>query len=101
MGDKQKLWSGDMVREVSQECGISQDMTRRVISAFIQSISDSLAAGKAIGLVGIGTIKVREIVSRISMGYPPTEEETVRKLELYPAGRLRKALRLYSSWPAD
>ena len=54
----------ELVEEVASQTGLTKRMCREAIDAITSTISDSLASGEKVTLVGFGSFKVRERKAR-------------------------------------
>ena len=66
----------DLVEEVSAETGLTKAASGRVVSGITDAITDALARGEKISLVGFGTFRVAERKAR--RGRNPQTGETVQ-----------------------
>ncbi|MCO5232888.1 MAG: HU family DNA-binding protein [Chitinophagales bacterium] len=55
---------GDLIKSVSEKAGISKTQASDALNAVLGSISDSLAAGDKVTLIGFGTFSVSERAAR-------------------------------------
>jgi len=91
MAKREKKWSGDFIDRVSRESGVPKPQVRKVVSAFLAAFSDSLAHGQLVAFKDIGTFQIK-------IGRGIKGKVLYRILELKPARRLMKSLRLYDFW---
>lgn len=54
----------ELVEVVAQEAGISKNEASKILDCFVETISDELAKGGTVQLVGFGTFKVGERAER-------------------------------------
>jgi len=85
----------ELVEEVSNQIGLTKKTSREAVNAIISAITDSLAGGERVTLVGFGTFQVRERKAR--RGVNPQTRKTIqipaKKVPKFLAGKsLRKAV---------
>lgn len=68
------LGKKDMVDAVSDKTGLTKDMAAKAIEAFLGTISESLAEGDSVRMVGFGTFAPTEAKARKGRN-PSTGEE--------------------------
>lgn len=54
----------ELVEEVASETGLTRKTSRKAVDAIISAMTDSLAGGERVTLVGFGTFQVRERKAR-------------------------------------
>ena len=59
-----KLTKQDVVNSVSDSSGLDKKSSAAALDAVIQTLSDALANGDSIGLIGFGTFEVKERAAR-------------------------------------
>ncbi len=82
----------DLVEKVVEQTELSQNDAKLAVDAVFNSITNALAAGKKIQLVGFGTFEVRERSARKGRN-PQTGEEieiAVSKNPAFKPGKLLK-----------
>ena len=82
----------ELMNSVAEKAGISKKDADKVVSAVIDSISEALAKGDKVQIVGFGTFEVRERAERKGRN-PRTKEEMVipaSKLPVFKAGKALK-----------
>jgi nucleoid DNA-binding protein len=56
--EKEKLWTGAMLPEIADAAGDNEENARYIVAAFIEVLAGHLTDGYAVGLKGLGTIKL-------------------------------------------
>lgn len=65
MGKKEKVMNkGDLVEKVAQDCGLSKAAAEQALNSVLGAISDAVAAGDKVTLVGFGTFSVSARAAR-------------------------------------
>ncbi|MBU0655232.1 MAG: HU family DNA-binding protein [Gammaproteobacteria bacterium] len=82
----------ELIDAVSAKSGLTKADTDRAFRAFVESISEALAKGDAVALVGFGTFLVRERQER--SGRNPRTGESIKiasaKIPAFKAGKALK-----------
>ena len=86
----------DLVEEVTNQTGLTKKASRKAVDAIISAITDSLAKGERVTLVGFGTFQVMERKAR--KGVNPQTREAInipakRVPKFVPGKGLRKAMK--------
>ena len=86
----------DLVEEVTNQTGLTKKAFRKAVDAIISAITDSLAKGERVTLVGFGTFQVLERKAR--KGVNPQTREAInipakRVPKFVPGKGLRKAMK--------
>jgi DNA-binding protein HU-beta len=55
---------GDLAEKVAQDCGLSKAAAEQALNSVLGAISDAVAAGDKVTLVGFGTFSVSERAAR-------------------------------------
>lgn len=79
----------DLVKAVTESCGLSQATATSAINGFINAISRSLQKGEPVTLIGFGTFKVSKRAARTGVN-PNTGEKIkikARKVVRFVAGK--------------
>jgi len=58
------MTKADLVGKIASEAGISKAQAEKAVDGFVSAVSDALAAGDKITLVGFGTFSVGERAQR-------------------------------------
>lgn len=86
------MTKAELVAAVVEKTGLSKKDTEKVIAGVLDTISDTLAKGESIQLVGFGTFEVRERAARKGVN-PQTKkpiEIAATKVPAFKAGRALK-----------
>ena len=78
------MTKAELINAVAQKTGLSKKDSEKAVVAVIDSISETLAAGEKVALVGFGTFEVKERAAREGIN-PRTKE----KIEI-PASKVVK-----------
>jgi DNA-binding protein HU-beta len=82
----------DLVDYVVEQTGLMKKDCEKLVTAFTDSIADTLAKGDKVQIAGFGTFEVRERAARD--GHNPLTGETIRiTARKVPAFRAGKALK--------
>ena len=86
----------ELVEEVASQTGLTRKTSREAVDAIISAMTDSLAGGERVTLVGFGTFQV--VKRRARRGINPQTRETIqipaKKAPKFKAGKgLREAVR--------
>ena len=54
----------DLIRRTAEECGISVQMSRRIVSSLFSQIEAALTEGESVDIHGFGSFSVRESKAR-------------------------------------
>ena len=82
----------DLVEEVVNQTGLTKKVSREAVDAIISAITDSLAGGERVTLVGFGTFKVMERKARRGVN-PQTGKSIQISAKKVPKFRPGKSLR--------
>ncbi len=85
----------ELVKEIAARAGISQKSAARALDAFTQVVTEALARGDSVRLVGFGTFEVRKRAAR--KGVVPGTKKTIQIPErtvpfFRPGSALKKAV---------
>jgi len=79
---------GDLVEKVAKECDLSKAAAEKALNSILDAISDAMAAGDKVTLIGFGTFSVSNRAAR--EGRNPQTGETMkipaRKVVKFKAG---------------
>lgn len=79
----------ELVNYVAKQAGLTKVQAKKAVSAVYTAVSDSLAEGEKVSLVGLGTFSVIEKPARV--GRNPFTQETIeipkRKVVKFKAGQ--------------
>ena len=82
----------ELIKNVAQNAEISQKEATVVVQTVVESITNTLAAGEKVQLIGFGTFEVRERAARTGRN-PQTGEEMQIAASKVPAFKAGKALK--------
>lgn len=82
----------ELIGSVAEKAGMSKKDAEKAVNAVFASVSDALAKGEKVQLVGFGTFEVRERAARTGRN-PQTGEEIQIAASRVPAFRAGKALK--------
>ncbi|MBO5266786.1 MAG: HU family DNA-binding protein [Ruminiclostridium sp.] len=86
------MTKAEFIAAVAEKAGMTKKDTEAAVSAVIDTITDSLAKGEKIQLVGFGTFEVRERAAREGIN-PQTKKKikiAATKVPAFKAGRALK-----------
>jgi DNA-binding protein HU-beta len=86
------LNKAELIGSVAEKAGMSKKDAEKAVNAVFASVSDALANGEKVQLVGFGTFEVRERAARTGRN-PQTGEEIQIAASRVPAFRAGKALK--------
>ncbi|EJR53299.1 DNA-binding protein HU [Bacillus cereus VD107] len=82
----------ELIKNVAQSAEISQKEATVVLQTVVESITNTLAAGEKVQLIGFGTFEVRERAARTGRN-PQTGEEMQIAASKVPAFKAGKELK--------
>ncbi|PFS04593.1 HU family DNA-binding protein, partial [Bacillus cereus] len=82
----------ELIKNVAQTAEISQKEATVVVQSVVDSITNTLAAGEKVQLIGFGTFEVRERAARTGRN-PQTGEEMQIAASKVPAFKAGKELK--------
>ena len=83
------MTNAELVSEVAAKSGLSKKDSEKAIAGVIETITETLAKGESIQLVGFGTFEVRERAARSGIN-PQTKKKIqipATKVPAFKAGR--------------
>ncbi len=86
------MTKAELVTEVAAKAGLTKKDTEKAVAAVIETVTETLAKGESIQLVGFGTFEVRERAARTGIN-PRTKEKIsipATKVPAFKAGRALK-----------
>ncbi|MBP1543548.1 MAG: HU family DNA-binding protein [Oscillospiraceae bacterium] len=86
------MTKAELVTMVASKSGLSKKDTEKAIAGMIDTITETLAKGESIQLVGFGTFEVRDRAARTGIN-PRTKEKieiAATKVPAFKAGRALK-----------
>ena len=82
----------ELASKVAEKCGITKKDAEKAITAVVDSITEALAAGEKVSLIGFGTFEVKERSAKL--GKNPRTGESIkiaaRKVPAFKAGKALK-----------
>lgn len=90
------MTKADVINQMASKANISKTAAERALNAFIDGVTDSLASGKQVTLVGFGTFLVGQRMAR--RGRNPQTGQTInipakKTPKFRPGKALREAIR--------
>ena len=82
----------ELIAAVAEKAAISKKDADKAVAAFIEAVTDSLAKGDKVQLVGYGTFEVRERAERTGRN-PKTKETITIAASKTPAFKAGKAFK--------
>lgn len=82
----------ELVAAIAEKTGLSKKDSEKAVSAVLESIIETVAAGDKVQVVGFGTFEVRDRAERTGRN-PRTKEEIIipaSKLPVFKAGKAFK-----------
>lgn len=86
------MTKSELITSVSEKAGITKKDSEKAISAIIEAITESLANGEKVQLVGFGTFEVRERAERTGVN-PRTQQKIVISATKIPAFKAGASLK--------
>lgn len=82
----------ELIAAVADKAGLTKKDAEKAVAAVVSAVSDALAKGDKVQLIGFGTFEVRERAARI--GRNPQTKETIKiaasKQPVFKAGQALK-----------
>lgn len=82
----------ELIAAVADKAGITKKAAGEAVDAVLSTISEAMAAGDKVTLIGFGTFEVRERKERKGVN-PATKEEIIIPAAKVPAFKAGKALK--------
>lgn len=86
------MTKAELVKAISDKSGLTKKDSEKALSGVIEAISESLANGESVQLVGFGTFEVRERKARAGIN-PRTKKKIQIAATTVPAFKAGKALK--------
>jgi len=86
------MTKSDFITKIAEKAHLSKKDTNKAIDAMIEVVTETLAKGEKIQLVGFGTFEVRKRAARVGRN-PQTGEEITIPASNVPAFKPGKALK--------
>lgn len=82
----------ELIASIANKTGLTKKTAEEVLGAFVDTVTDSLAKGEKVQLVGFGTFEVRERAERSGIN-PQTHEKITIAATKTPAFKAGSALK--------
>ena len=86
------MTKADLITVVAQKTNLSKKDSDKAVAAVLDAITETLAAGEKVSLVGFGTFEVKERAAREGIN-PRTKEKIVIPASKLPSFKAGKALK--------
>ncbi len=86
------MTKAELVTSLAEKSGLTKKDSEKALAAFIETVTDTLAKGESIQLVGFGTFEVRERAARDGIN-PRTKEKIAIAATKVPAFKAGRALK--------
>lgn len=86
------MTKADLINEVAIRTDISKKDSEKAVAAVLDIITETLAVGEKVSLVGFGTFEVKERAAREGVN-PRTKEKITIPASKFPAFKAGKALK--------
>lgn len=86
------MTKAELVTAIAEKSGLTKKDSEKALAAFIETVTDTLAKGESIQLVGFGTFEVRERAAREGIN-PRTHEKIAIAATKVPAFKAGRALK--------
>ncbi len=86
------MTKADLITVVAQKTNLSKKDSDKAVAAVLEAITETLAAGEKVSLVGFGTFEVKERAAREGIN-PRTKEKIVIPASKLPSFKAGKALK--------
>lgn len=86
------MTKAELVTAISEKSGLTKKDSEKALAGVIEAISESLANGESVQLVGFGTFEVRERKARTGIN-PRTKKKIPIPATTVPAFKAGKALK--------
>ena len=86
------MTKAELVTSIAEKTGLTKKDSEKALAAFVDTVTETLAKGDSIQLVGFGTFEVRERAAREGIN-PRTKEKIEIAATKDPAFKARRALK--------
>ncbi len=86
------MTKAELITAVAEKSGLTKKDAEKAIAGVIDTITDTLAKGESVQLVGFGTFEVRERAARTGVN-PQTKEKIQIEATKVPAFKAGRALK--------
>ena len=86
------MTKAELVTSIAEKTGLTKKDSEKALAAFVDTVTETLAKGDSIQLVGFGTFEVRERAAREGINHRTKEkiEIAATKVPAFKAGRALK-----------
>lgn len=82
----------ELIGAISEKAGLSKKDAEKSLNAFVEAVSDALAAGEKIQLVGFGSFEVKQRAEKEGIN-PQTKAKIIIPASKHPVFKAGKALK--------
>lgn len=86
------MTKAELINEVATKAGLSKKDSDKAVTAVVEAITEALAGGEKVSLVGFGTFEVKQRSERKGIN-PRTKEEITIAASKLPAFKAGKGLK--------
>ena len=86
------MTKAELVTSIAEKTGLTKKDSEKALAAFVDTVTETLAKGDSIQLVGFGTFEVRERAAREGIN-PRTKEKIAIAATKVPAFKAGRALK--------
>ena len=86
------MTKAELVTSIAEKTGLTKKDSEKALAAFVDTVTETLAKGDSIQLVGFGTFEVRERAAREGIN-PRTKEKIEIAATMVPAFKAGRALK--------
>jgi DNA-binding protein HU-beta len=86
------MTKADLISSMAEKCGCTKKDAEKALAAFLTSVTDALASGDKVQIVGFGTFEVRDRKEKESIN-PKTKEKIIVPAKKAPAFKPGKAFK--------
>ena len=86
------MTKAELVTSIAEKTGLTKKDSEKALAAFVDTVTETLAKGDSIQLVGFGTFEVRERAARAGIN-PRTKEKIAIAATKVPAFKAGRALK--------
>lgn len=86
------MTKADLITVVAQKTNLSKKDSEKAVAAMLDTITETLASGEKVSLVGFGTFEVKERAAREGIN-PRTKEKIIIPASKLPSFKAGKALK--------
>ncbi len=82
----------ELIAAVAEKAGLKKTEAEKALAAFVETVSEKLAAGEKVQIVGFGTFEVKDRPARVAHN-PMTKEPVEVPASKAPVFKIGKALK--------